>query len=230
MSVSFFRIVMVGVILISLTACGQATTVPNLPTVTPLNPVTTTSQTITQTSSPIPTIPATSTPSVSGKVAMTVYTGPSTAFTFSYPKDWSVNQNEKDSVALSSPATLDARANYAEGVKNQTMPADTPAISTDVFVSYYSSIDDEPINKSGKLGAKNLTELFRRDDGSEVIGDTVVDGLPAKAVLWDGMPPIYKVYISKGTGIYVVSFPKSESEDTLTPEQRSILLSLKLLK
>ena len=169
----------------------------------------------------------TSSPSpIAGKVAMIDYSTPDIPFSFSYPQGWTVKQINATSVSIASPAMIEEQKLYAgEEIKGDAIPG-LPKIE----ISYYPNIADEPTNKSRQYNAKTLTEYLAKIPSSEILGKTTVDGLPATEVELSQLILSYGVYVSKGTGIYIITFNHKGNEEALSAEERSDLLSLKLLK
>lgn len=212
MRTSFGALLLAGTSLLLLSACGEvATMTPSLvPTATS-----------TVTALPVITI----TPPA-GKIAMVEYTSTGTPFSFSYPQSWDFNQPSDTHVEIFSPETT------ARKQKDESDPTigDGNPLWPDVAISYYPTVAEEVDNTTQNLGAKSLTELLQKDTNLTVVGDTTLDGLPAKVVTISGVSTGYGVYVEKGTGLYTILFNYKDSEGALSAEERSILLSLKLLQ
>ncbi len=207
-------LLLAGSSLLMLSGCGEVATMKPIP-------MPTATATSTVTALPVVTIA----PPI-GKIAMVEYTSTGTPFSFSYPQSWDFNQFSDTHVEIFSPETT-ARKEKAES--DPTIGDGNP-VWPDVVISYYPTVAEEVDNITQNLGAKNLTELLQKDHELTVVGDMTLDGLPAKVVTTSGVSTSYGVYVEKGTGLYTILFNYKDSEQALSAEERSILLSLKLLK
>lgn len=192
--------ILAGAALLLLAACGQETIISST------------------TSAPTAT--------TSGKVAMIDYNVAGSPFSFSYPQGWTVKQINANRVSIASPAMIAEQKQFeGEDFRGDGIPG-----APEVAINYYANIADEPNNKARQYGAKTLAEYLEKDPDDVVLGKTTIDGIPATQASRSGLGPLYIIYIPKGAGLYTVEFNHRDTDADLTAEERSILLSLKLLK
>lgn len=205
-----------------LTACGQtAMTETDLPKPTPL--VTVTSSAVT---SLVPTVIPLQTVSSVGVPASAIkaYSMASVPFGFSYPQDWTINQDAATSVSVSSPSTMHDR----QTIDVPGFGGECVTCQPNFVISYFPTIADETSNKLGHFGATSFNDLLKKDATLKVLGKTTVANHEALEVVQGGFTDVYAIYVTQGEGLYEIIFPQRTQRSELSAQELAILASLQL--
>jgi len=150
------------------------------------------------------------------------YTNDEYGFSFKYPSDWNLAENEGNNfdqsvVSISSVETQSA-------IEDQKIDGSNYGpYSDDLSVYYYPTVSEESENVANNLGATNINQLIEKNEMIELIGTTILGGMTATEVYWGGMGKYYSILLEKDSHLYKIWFSNIDDKDELTNTEKSIL-------
>jgi hypothetical protein len=144
-------------------------------------------------------------------------------YEISYPKDWKLKE-ENENITMTSPETF-------KWFEEETarLGREPYAPSNDIIIFYYSSVEEEYVNKANKLGATTLEELIEKDNEINEIGKVQISSIDAVEIIRHGESSDYGILIEKSKHLYEIKFVFKGSREKLSEIEKRILSTFKFI-
>jgi hypothetical protein len=154
-----------------------------------------------------------------------VYENKKLGFRIDRPENWKIKEYNDQRLELTGPQTL----KLIEDGKNQS-DGEYYGSRVDIIIFYYSSIEEEYVNKANKLGATTIDELVEKDITMEKIGEMKIDNRNAIEVIEHGEGKYYNIFVENNGHLYKVFFPYRQNKEELSEIEKQILSTFQLVK
>ncbi len=154
-----------------------------------------------------------------------VYQNEEFGFRVDYPENWKIKENSNQCLELTSPQTL----KLIEEQKTLFDGENYGPWGADVTIYYYSSAEEEYVNKANELGAATIDELIEKDDSIEKIGEIKIDDQNAIEVTEHGEGTYYSIFVENNGHLYKIFFSNIDLKGGLSETEKQILLTIRFL-
>jgi hypothetical protein len=154
-----------------------------------------------------------------------VYENKEYGFMIDYQENWEIKEYNDQRLELTGPQIL----KLIKDEKNQS-DGEYYGSRVDIIIFYYSSIEEEYVNKANKLGATTIDELIEKDITMEKIGEIKINNRNAIEIIEHGEGKYYTIFVENNGYLYKIFFPSIQDKEELSETEKQILSTFQLIK